>query len=273
MKNKSYPIDLSKARDFLLTLLPTAGQILRRYYHAEVLPQKRKGEIDIVTVADMKVDEFLYRQLQREYPDVPVLSEERAPSNLKEFVKRELLFIVDPLDGTANFARGDPNYSISVGLTWKGQSVLGALFVPASSRMFWAQENKEGAFWNGRKIHVSSIWELAESVVCTDWSHILSTRDQTTGFLKNVFGHVRQIKILGSAATNLSLLAIGAIDIYQHVHLMPWDTAASALIAQKAGARVTDSKGNPWNVFTPDILAANPTLHGKLLHLLSNKLN
>lgn len=269
MSPASYPIELSRVRDFLINLLPTAGQILRRYYHSESLPIKRKGEIDFATLADLKSDEFIRTELAREYPDIPILTEETAPDNLKEYQSEELLFIVDPLDGTANFARGDANYSISVGLCWKGQPVIGALFVPVSSRMFWAQEDREGAYWNGRKIHVSDISELVDTVVCTDWSHILSTRDKTTSFLRKVFGHVRQIKILGSAATNLSLLAIGGIDVYQHVHLMPWDTAASALIAQKAGAKVTDSKGGPWNVFTPDILAANPTLHGKMLRFLT----
>ncbi|MBI2616793.1 hypothetical protein HYW55_01505 [Candidatus Gottesmanbacteria bacterium] len=271
MTSPSYPLELSKVRDFLINILPTAGQIIRRYYHAEMIPQKKKGTIDFVTVADLKADEFLRDQLHRQFPDIPVLTEETAPSDLDQYIKHELLFIVDPLDGTANFARGDANYSISVGLSWKGQSILGVLFVPVSSRMFWAQADRDGAYWNGRRIHVSTVSNLYEAVVCTDWSHILSTRDSTTNFLKKVFGHVRQIKILGSAATNLSLLALGAIDIYSHVHLMPWDTAAAVLIAQKAGATVSDSKGYAWNVFTPDILAANSVLHRKMLKFLSGK--
>ncbi len=181
-----------------------------------------------------------------------------------------MVWLVDPLDGTSNFARGDNNFSISVALVSKGKPLVGVLFIPISSRMFWAREDKSGAYWNGRRIYVSKISKLSQSEVCTDWSHDLKIRGQTTDFLRKVVCHVRQIRILGSAATDISLLAWGRIDIYHHVHLMPWDVAASSLIAQKAGAVVTDTKGGKWNVFTPDILAANTILHTQILNLLNN---
>lgn len=264
-------IDLAKIEDYLLNLLPRAGQILRRYFHTENLTKQSKGKLDFVTAADLAVDEFIIHKLRADYPGIPVLTEETAGKDFDKYKNEDWLWVVDPLDGTANFARGDANYSISIGLVTRGISKVGVLFLPSSGRMFWAREDKDGAFWNGRNIYVSQISMLHESTVCTDWSHILSTRDQTTDFLRKIFGEVRQIKILGSAATDISLLARGAIDIYHHVHLMPWDTAASVLIAQKAGAIVTDTKGNIWNIFTPDILSANPILHAKILKVLCNQ--
>ncbi len=265
---KTSYIDLGKTEDYLLNLLPRAGQILRRYFHAENLTKRSKGKLDFVTAADLAVDEFIIKELKVNYPEIPILTEETAGENIDKFKNEEIIWVVDPLDGTANFARGDANYSISIGLVSQGIPLVGVLFMPSSGRMFWARRDKEGAFWNGRNIHVSQISELNKATVCTDWSHILSTRDLTTNFLKKIFGEVRQIKILGSAASDISLLARGTIDIYHHVHLMPWDIAASALIAQKAGAIVTDSKGGIWNVFIPDILAANITLHTKILNLI-----
>lgn len=262
---------LSVIRNHLLDLMPKAGQILRKYFHAEALQITRKGHIDIVTEADLEVDQFFRTELSRAYKDIPVLTEETAPSDIETLADAEYLWVVDPLDGTANFARNDGNFSISVALVSRSVPLLGVIFVPVSSRLFWAQQDKEGAFWNGRRIHVSNISDLRDAVVCTDWSHILGTRDKTTGFLRKIYGNVRQFKILGSAATDITLLARGGVDIYHHVHLMPWDIAAAALIAQKAGAKITDIYGKPWNVFTPSILAANPNLHTKMLNFLQNK--
>lgn len=257
-----------KALNFLLDIIPQAGQILRRYFHAEELPQKRKGVHDFVTAADLAVDKFFYDKLIKAYPQIPILTEETAKSNLSSFTKESLLWIIDPLDGTANFARGDANFSISVALVRKGKPILGVIFVPVSGRLFWATENERYAYCNGRKIKVSQTSKLGQATVCTDWSHILATRDQTTSFLKKIYGRVRQIKILGSAATDITLLARSGVDIYHHVRLFPWDTAAAGLIAQKAGAKVTDIDGNNWDIFSKGILAANPVLYNKIEWLL-----
>lgn len=264
----AYPLDLSHARDFVLDLMPKSGQILRSYFLSDNNPKKSKGGVDFVTAADLAVDEFLRKKLEKEYPEIPVLTEETAPKDYSGFADHELLWIVDPLDGTANFARGDDNFSIAVALVWKKQPILGILFAPISSRLFWAQENKNSAYWNGRRIHVSKVEKLGEATVCTDWSHMLETRDATLAFLRSVYGHVRQIKLLGSAATDITLLARGGVDIYHHVRLNPWDVAASSLIARKAGVIVTDTHGGTWNAFTPDILAANQLLHAALLQLI-----
>lgn len=259
--------EIQDCKDFLLDILPKAGQILRQYFHAEELPSKKKGVHDIVTAGDLAVDAFLREKLTKAYPTIPLLTEETAKGDINTYAKEPRLWIIDPLDGTANFARSDANFSISVALVQQSVPILGVIFAPISSRLFWATSYEKHAYWNGRRIHVSSIDELGKASVCTDWSHILETRDQTTAFLKKVYGHVRQIKILGSAATDLTLLARGGIDIYHHVHLYPWDVAAAAFIAHKAGAKVTQTDGKPWNAFSPSILAANPTLHKAISNL------
>ena len=260
---------VKEAKDFLLDLLPKAGQILRRYFHAEELPSHKKGIHDFVTAADLAIDKFLQENLLKKYPEIPILTEETFKGNLDSFSKIPRLWIIDPLDGTANFARGDVNFSISIALVEKSNPVLGVIFAPISSRLFWASAYEESAYWNGRRIKVSNVSDLGEAIVCTDWSHILETRDATTDFLRKIYGHVRQIKILGSAATDITLLARGGVDIYHHVRLFPWDVAAAGLIAQKAGAKVTEIDGNQWHAFSPSILAANIKLHQILIDLLN----
>ncbi len=259
--------NIKEMQNNILDLLPRAGQIVRRFFHAENLSQEKKGIHDVVTAADLTVNNFLQKELKQAYPDIPILTEE-AVQNINQYAQEKLVWIIDPLDGTANLSRGDDNFSISVALVSEGKTLLGAIFAPISSRLFWANCQEEFAFWNGRRIKVSDVDKLEEAVVCTDWSHLLETRDATTNFLKKIYGKVRQIKILGSAATDITLLAKGQIDIYYHVRLFPWDVAAAGFIAQKAGAKVTDIDGSKWQAFSPGIFAANPKLHQSLSDLL-----
>ena len=241
---------VKKVRNFLLDLLPMAGQIVRRYHLAEELPSKQKGVHDFVTAADLAVDKFLKENLNKNFLEIPILSEETFEGNLKVYENKDLLFIIDPLDGTSNFSRGDDNFCISVGLVERGEPLLGVIFSPISSRLFWTTYRDKKAFWNGRSISVSKITDLGKAVVCTDWSHVMETREETTQFLRKIYTKVRQIKILGSAATDLTLLARGGVDIYHHVKLYPWDVAAAGLIAQKAGAIVTQIYRNKLNFFS-----------------------
>src|SRR4030067_1800203 len=160
-------------RTFLLDLLPSAGQMARRYFHAEELPSHKKGTHDFVTAADLAVDKFLIEHLKERFPEIPILTEETAEGDINRFAKEEILWIIDPLDGTANFSRGDVNFSISVALVEKGNPLLGVIFCPISSRLFWTTFLDKSAFWNGRRIKVSDVSELEKAVVCTDWSHVL----------------------------------------------------------------------------------------------------
>lgn len=261
-------ISLRSTHAQLLDLLPRAGQIVRQYFLSEELPKTQKGVHDFATAADLASNTFLQKELKK-ILDVPMLTEETGSHDFAYFKKQDYCWIIDPLDGTSNFARGDSNFSISVALVSEGNPVIGLIYLPITSRLFWAIEEESDAHCNGPKIHVSPIEHLGAAVVCTDWSHILETRDETTMFLRKIYGKVRQIKILGSAATDVTLLARGGVDIYHHVRLFPWDVAASGLIAARAGAKVTQVDGQPWNAFSESMLTANPILHKKILTLIS----
>src|SRR3989304_8883404 len=139
---------VKNAKEFLLDLLPRAGQILRRYFGAEELVSKRKGIHDFVTAADLAVDKFLQEKLVKAFPKIPILTEEAVKGEIDLYRSKSPLWIIDPLDGTANFSRGDSNFSISVALVDKGKTVLGAIFAPVTSRLFWASILEDHAYWN-----------------------------------------------------------------------------------------------------------------------------
>lgn len=136
------------------------------------------------------------------------------------------------------------------------------MYLPVSNRMYWAEEDQDGAFLNGQRIQVSPTSELKRAVIATDWPHDLDKRAITVDWQRELSTHVRQIKIIGSAVCALASLAQGDIDVFLHPGLKPWDVAAGALLVEKAGGSITRSDGNNnWNIFASDMLASNNILH------------
>lgn len=263
-----YSLNLEKAEKYLRTFILEAGEILEKYFRLEKLSKKPKGEHDLVTEADLAVDEFVIKKLKKEFPDIPVLTEETSDGNFGRYKKAEFVWVVDPLDGTTNFSRRLPHFAISIALVSKSYSILGAVYNPVYGNLYWAREDGEGAFLNGKKIFVSKETKPKKSIVCLDWSHEITARGETLKTVEKLLGKVGHIKMLGSAATDIVHVACGKIEAYVHSRCMPWDYAAAALIADRAGAKVTDIEGKKWNVFIPSILVANPIFHQKILEFL-----
>jgi len=260
-------LNLPQMTNFLLDLLPKTGDILMSYFSSDHLSVRYKSKRDIVTEADLAVDEFLQNNLRSKYPQIPILSEETYSGNFADYQNKKLLWVIDPLDGTTNFSRKLPHFAVSVALVSDKKPLIGVVYQPVYKNLFWANKESDGAFGNGKKLNVSKIDRLEEAVVCSDWSHNLKTHDDTIRIIKKLDGHVRSIKMMGSAVSDLMNLACGKIEAYHHIQLMPWDGAAASLIAEKAGAKVTDTKGGNWNVFTPGLLVANKIIHKKILSL------
>lgn len=266
MNNKS--LDLSKVEHDLLNLLPKAGEVILKYWLKKDIYTKRKSSIDIVTAADLETDRFISGFLKSKYPQIPILSEETAPFDYSSYIDREFLWIVDPLDGTANFSRGDSNFCISIALVSYGKPIIGVIYKPVEKLLYWARESGAGSLLNGNKIEISNVTDISEAVVCTDWSHKLETHQETILFIEKIAGKVKQIKISGSAAANLALVAQGKADLYRQEFLYPWDTAAASLIIWESGGIVTNLHGGEWNPFIPGILAGNPVIHRKIMELI-----
>lgn len=265
-------MNLTEARETTSKIVKEAGAILKRHFELRDTTDKSKGGLDFVTEADEEVDRFLVDRLKIAFPNTNFLTEESASKedavdNYSKFAKFKDLWVIDPLDGTTLFSRGDPNFSISVGLVDKEVYKMGIIYLPITDRLFWAQQDREGAFLNDKRIYVSHVSELRETVVTTDWPHDLSKRITTVDWQRDLSPHVRSIRILGSAATALSLLACGETDVFIHPGIKPWDVAAGCLLVEKAGGKVTRLDGSEHNPFNPDVLASNGLLHNQISKL------
>lgn len=266
------PIGLTEARIFLITqIIPTASGLLKQYFESGNFTSKSKGGVDFVTTADEKTDKFLIESIKRKYPQSQFLTEETAPKDYSNptFRTAKNLWIIDPLDGTTNFSRGDSNFAISIALVRQGITQLAVVHQPMTEETFSAQIDYEGAFLNKKPIHVSKTEDLKKTSVACGWPWDLKKRPITAKALGKLCASVGQIKSGGSAVLDIVNLARGHTDVFFHFSLKPWDVAASSLILKKAGGTITTPNGNAWDVFNPDILASNGILHEKIQRLMA----
>ncbi len=261
-------VNLNEAREYLIKLSSRAGKILKKYFVSNDYKVRQKEGVDFTTQADEEADKFLIENIAKKYSQSNFLTEETAPKDYFFLKDKENLWVIDPLDGTTNFSRKHPNFAISIALVDKGKAKLGVVYLPMQNETYWAQEDKKGAFLNGRKINVSRIDSLRETTIACDWSWDLAKRKNVVSWIGKSVDSVRQIKSMGSAVADIASLAKGQIDAYMYSGLKPWDVAAASIITQKAGSQITTPTGEKWNIFNPDILITNKILHPKILKLL-----
>lgn len=241
-----------------------AGRILSDSYEKDHQVEF-KGVIDLVTEVDHASEKFLITEISQQFPGHSFLAEESGASETQS----EHLWIIDPLDGTVNYAHGVPMFCVSIAYSYHGQVLLGAVYDPMRAEMFSAERGK-GARLNGRALKVAAVEELQKSLMATgfpydSWNAIPNNFDY---FAK--LGRMTQgVRRLGSAAIDLCYIAAGRLDGYWELSLKAWDIAAAGLIAEQAGALVTNIKGEPDYLNSPQsIVAANPVLHAKLFEQL-----
>jgi len=262
-------MDIDEVTKYLCEILPQAGRILLKYFSKKNYSQHHKGKLDVGTEADIASEEFLKQKILAKFPKALFLAEETATGDYLSFKHTKNLFVIDPLDGTMNFTRGNPNFAISVALVNASQSILGVCYAPVSGDLYWAQEDKQGAYCNGRKIRVSLTNKLNEASFACDWvPYNLDKRLELIEWLKKVAPHVRQIKSMGCAVNDSLSLAKGVIDVYLNPGLKPWDVAATSLIVKKAGGVVSDPIGHKWHLFESDLLMTNSKLYRKVVKIL-----
>lgn len=262
-------IELTKAQEFITDVIKEAGEILKRYFESQIFTSQTKGGLDFKTQADDEVDQLLRDRIQKEYPYTEFLTEETAPKDFISFKEKNNVWIIDPIDGTNNFSRGIPHFSISVALVSKGVTQLGTVYLPEENELYIARVDEEHATLNGNVISVAKTKELGESTIATDWAWDIEKRKDSVRVISLLSPHVRGVKCMGTAAGDLGYLASGRIDAYISFGLKPWDIAASSLFVEKAGGRITTPKGEKWDIFNHDILATNDILHQEFLELLN----
>jgi myo-inositol-1(or 4)-monophosphatase len=236
-----------------------AGRIL-----VERLPAERevhvKGLRDIVTDADLAAEQAIIQTIRTRFPTHALLTEESGESR----GDAAYVWVVDPLDGTTNYSRRFPIFSVSIGLLHKGELTVGVVYDPLADRLF-AAERGLGATMNGTPLHVSRIDRLGDAVVGLDWAHSQDDRSEIVARLARVAPACGTLRGIGSAALGLCYVAAGWQDAYFHIGLKPWDMAAGLLLIEQAGGRVTDVAGRDWQPWVPQVLVSNRHVHQSLL--------
>ena len=252
-----------------MNLLDTALEAARAAGHeiARRLPQERdvhtKGFRDIVTDADLAAQEALVTIIHSRFPHHGILSEE----GLTPGDEAETIWVLDPVDGTTNYERRFPCFSVSVGVVQAGEPVAGVVYDPSRNHAFYA-ERGAGAMLNGERLHVSQTDALIHAIVGLDFARDPGTRADLMKMMATYSTHIRTFRALGSSAMALCYVAAGWLDAYFHFAICPWDCAAGSLIIQEAGGILTDAEGGPWNYTLPRCLASNGRLHSALLDLM-----
>ncbi len=225
-----------------------------------------KGPIDIVTEADLTAEAAITALLQQEDPEVPIIAEESATTG--DGLKDGPAWIVDPLDGTTNFAHGFPYFCVSIARVKNGRPEIGVVYCPLSDELFCAV-HRQGAWLNGAPIHVTAVEHPLQALIGTGFPYdIHQDLDDLIIQMRSVLPRVRDIRRAGAAALDLAYVACGRLDGFYEMRLKPWDTAAGWLLVTEAGGEVTDFGGGEYQLTSQEILATNSHLHKTLLRLL-----
>lgn len=253
-----------------VSLALEAGEVLREGFRKGGFLGMRGTAKGLTTPYDLKSDKLLVEGLSSRYPGHNLLTEETG------LVERgsEFTWVVDPLDGTTNFASGNPLFCVTLALLRRGEPLLGVTFLPVLGELFLAERGK-GAFLErtdtGERvpIRVSEVEELSRAYMYScEGSE--TNRERTGRIVGTLYPRVRDLRKLGSAGVEAAWVACGRGDAYAATALQPWDVAASVLLVEEAGGRVTDFGGREWRPERMDLIFSNGRLHGKLVGLLAD---
>jgi myo-inositol-1(or 4)-monophosphatase len=241
-----------------------AGAILRAGYSKEH-QVSYKGVIDLVTEMDHQSEAYLIGEVQKNFPDHHIVTEETGVIQGND----EHKWYIDPLDGTVNYAHHIPIFCVSVAYAFRGELTLGVVYDPMRDELFSAERGK-GAFLNGKPTRVSDVTELQKSLLVTGFPYDAwnTAQDNFVNFVR--FAKLTQgVRRLGSAALDLCYVAAGRFDGFWELALKPWDVAAGGLICREAGARTTNVEGNDDFISPPQsIVSSAPAIHARMLEVL-----
>jgi len=241
----------------------TAGGILRENIHG-IREISFKGDINLVTEMDMRSERAVVEILQASFPGHGIVAEEETRiRNDSGFT-----WILDPLDGTTNYAHGYPFFSVSIALEQDEEVILGVVYDPMRDELFSAQKG-QGAFLNGKSIHVTRIDTLIRSLLATGFPY--DRKESEKNNLDHFHGLLmasQEVRRDGSAALDLCYVASGRFDGFWELKLKPWDVAAGSHILREAGGRVSDFSGARFSIHDDEIVASNGKIHAQMLEIL-----
>lgn len=243
-----------------------AGKTLNRLF-GKVNRITKKGVIDLVTEADLQAEKTILDIIRRNFPQDSIITEEAGEYNCLPNRR----WIIDPLDGTTNFAHAFPIFAISIALEIEKEIMLGVVFNPFMNEHFEAVKGM-GAFLNKNPISVSVTNEIKEALLATGFPYDVHERPQKViRLFEKMVVRAQGIRRPGSAAIDLCYVAVGRFDGFWEERLKPWDTAAGSIIVKEAGGRVTNYDGAPYSPYQESIIAANPSIHKAMLEVLNSE--
>jgi myo-inositol-1(or 4)-monophosphatase len=254
-----------KIEPFLQDLLLTAGDLMRKHYGRVKSIQHKSGSvINLVTNVDRDVEDFIKSKIRKKFPDDSILAEE-SPLENADSPRR---WIIDPLDGTTNFAHGLSLFCISIGVEVDKEIIAGGVYDPIHQELFFARKSK-GATLNGKKIHVSRVKKMDQALLVTGFPYDIHEHpERSLPYFNALIQHAQGIRRLGSAALDLCYLAMSRFDAFFEVFLNPWDTAAGSLILREAGGVITDFMGEPFSIYRRELAASNGFIHDEMVEIL-----
>jgi myo-inositol-1(or 4)-monophosphatase len=248
----------------IIKIAKEAGEIVRNGFGKNLEIEFKTNESNLVTQIDKKSEAFITDFIQKKFPGHGVLGEEGASIKATS----DYTWVVDPLDGTTNFAHGVPIFSVSIGVQKNGENVAGVIYDVMRDEAYSA-ELGGGAFCNNKKISVSQNEMMQRSLLVTGFPYdIADNPNNALDIFVQLVKVARGMRRLGSAALDMCYVAKGVFDGFWEVHLHPWDICAGMLIIKEAGGRTTDFKGAKMDIFNRQILSTNGKIHNQMLDII-----
>jgi myo-inositol-1(or 4)-monophosphatase len=242
-----------------------AGNLLQRHF-GEGQQIRYKGAKDLVTAMDLQSQQAILARLKTHFPEHAILAEEGITEENPDVPR----WIIDPLDGTTNYAHGFPFFAVSLGLEHRGHIVVGVVYVPVLTELFVAVRGK-GAYLNGKKLTVSTVPVVQESLLATGFTGLFLYPGSSIFADFAAFSLQAQgVRRAGSAAIDLCYVAAGRLEGFWEKGLKPWDLAAASLAIEEAGGRISDFQGTPFQVMQKETLASNGFIHEEMIQILAN---
>ncbi len=252
--------------DFTVDLAYRAGALLRAGLERQHLTE-HKGQADLVTDIDRASEALLFEALHTRFPDHRILAEEGSAAEGNS----PYTWLIDPLDGTTNYAHGYPVACVSLGLLYDDQLHLGVVYDPFRNELF-AAEQGQGAFCNGRRLQVSATKTLHAALLSTGFPYDRFTNpDNNIQECGRMLLAIQGIRRSGSAALDLCYVAAGRSDGHWELGLHPWDVAAGALLLREAGGQLSDWQNQPWTPWNPRLVATNGHIHQAVVEILQGQ--
>jgi len=228
-----------------------------------------KSDINVVTNVDKRSEEIIINILRGHFPSHGFIAEEKNNDN-SDTVSSAYKWVIDPLDGTTNFLHGYPVFCVSIALEYRNNIMIGVVYDPMRDELFYA-ERRKGAFLNKKRIRVSRINKLKESLLSTGFAYNVNfAKNNNIDNFVNFIKTSQAVRRGGSAALDLCYVACGRLEGFWELFLHPWDTAAGRLIAEEAGGRVSKFDGSGYSIYDKEILVSNSKIHSQMIQILNS---